>query len=85
MKYKITILWRPEFAHIQELNGMFRYADKSKRYVTEKILAAVPAEVLDKQISESEDKRDLMKVFRSFSDNLIAEEYFFADNIRILV
>nr|MCR5651542.1 hypothetical protein [Lachnospiraceae bacterium] len=42
MKQKISILWRPELAHIQELNGMHKYTDKSKRFVTERILATLP-------------------------------------------
>ena len=30
---KIEILWRPELAHIQELNAMYAYKQKSKRFV----------------------------------------------------
>ena len=30
---KIEILWRPELAHIQELNAMHAYKQKSKRFV----------------------------------------------------
>ena len=68
MKNKIAILWRPELAHIQELNGMFRYTDKSKRFVTEKILATVPAEVLDKQISEELFERDYTKIEETLNE-----------------
>ncbi len=35
---KISILWRPELAHIQELNGMPKYRDKSKVFVAGKII-----------------------------------------------
>ena len=52
MIQKISILWRPELAHIQELNGMHRYTDKSKRFVTDRILATVPENILTKQICE---------------------------------
>ena len=68
MKNKITILWRPELAHIQELNGMFRYTDRSKRFVTEKILATVPGEMLDKQISEELFERDYTKIEETLNE-----------------
>ena len=35
---KIEILWRPELAHIQELNEMPAYKAKSKRFVADKIV-----------------------------------------------
>ena len=34
---KIEILWRPELAHIQELNAMHAYKQKSKQFVADKI------------------------------------------------
>ena len=39
---KIEILWRPELAHIQELNEMPAYKAKSKRFVADKIVEMVP-------------------------------------------
>ena len=39
---KIEILWRPELAHIQELNAMHAYKQKSKRFVADKIVETVP-------------------------------------------
>lgn len=38
---KIEILWRPELAHIQELNRMYAYRQKSKRFVADKIVETV--------------------------------------------
>ena len=38
---KIEILWRPELAHIQELNEMPAYKAKSKRFVADKIVEMV--------------------------------------------
>lgn len=38
---KIEILWRPELAHIQELNAMHAYKQKSKRFVADKIVETV--------------------------------------------
>lgn len=58
MEKKIRILWRPELAHIQELNGMPKYKEKSKDFVREKILLKVPESVLQKQISEELFQRD---------------------------
>lgn len=59
---KISILWRPELAHIQELNGMPRYREKSKRFVAEKILRTVPEELLRRQVSEELFQRDYHKI-----------------------
>lgn len=55
---KLSILWRPELAHIQELNQMPKYKDKSKQFVTEKILLKVPEELLRQQVSEELFERD---------------------------
>lgn len=33
MIHKIRLLWRPELAHIQEINGMPAYKQKSKDFV----------------------------------------------------
>ncbi len=62
MKQKISILWRPELAHIQELNGMHRYTGKSKKFVTERILATVPEALLTKQICEELFERDYTRI-----------------------
>lgn len=55
---KLSILWRPELAHIQELNQMPKYKDKSKQFVTEKILLKVPEKLLRQQVSEELFERD---------------------------
>ena len=62
MKQKISILWRPELAHIQDLNGMYKYTDKSKRFVTERILDTVPEDILTKQICEELFERDYTRI-----------------------
>lgn len=46
---KIEILWRFELAHIQELNDMPAYKQKSKRFVADKIVERVPKDVLQEQ------------------------------------
>lgn len=55
---KLSILWRPELAHIQELNGMAKYKEKSKLFVAEKILEKVPPETLRRQICDALLERD---------------------------
>lgn len=57
-KKKISILWRPELAHIQELNGLPKYKEKSKRFVAGKILEKVPEHVLQAQLCEELFERD---------------------------
>lgn len=61
-KKKIQILWRPELAHIQELCGMPKYAQKSKDFVRNKIVEQVPEEILDKMISEELFQRDYTEI-----------------------
>lgn len=55
---KIKILWRRELAHIQELNNLPKYKEKSKLFVEKKILEKVPEEVLWRQFSEELFERD---------------------------
>ncbi len=55
---KITILWRPELAHIQELNGLPAYKQKSKATVQKLIMDRVPKEIWQKQMCEELLERD---------------------------
>lgn len=55
---KLSLLWRPELAHIQELNHMYAYRDKSKLYVIRKIVETVPEKLLSRQVSEELFQRD---------------------------
>lgn len=61
-KKKMSLLWRPELVHIQELNHMPRYKEKSKQFVIEKILLKVPKEKLYPQISQELFERDYTKI-----------------------
>lgn len=58
MDKKIKLLWRPELAHIQALNFMPAYKEKSKDFVRKRIVETVPEELLQKQISEELFERD---------------------------
>lgn len=69
MIHKIRLLWRPELAHIQEINGMPAYKQKSKDFVQKKILEKIPEEVLQKQISDELFERDyttIQEMIRKF-------------------
>ena len=55
---KITILWRPELARIQELNNLPRYKEKSKLFVQKKLLERVSPDILWPQVSEELFQRD---------------------------
>ena len=58
MKRKLSILWRPELSHIQEINGMPKYKQRSKDFVITKIMEKVPWDLLHSQISEELFQRD---------------------------
>jgi len=58
MKQKLSLLWRPELAHIQERQSMFKYKEKSKLFVQKKILEKVDEDVLQKEILHELMERD---------------------------
>ena len=58
LKNKMSLLWKSEFSHILAANKMPKYAQKSKKFITEKLIAKVPEETLHEQISEELFERD---------------------------
>lgn len=66
--YKLSIMWRPELAHIQEINNMPKYKEKSKAFVIEKILAKVPEEILNTQLCEELFERDYDAIAKVIND-----------------
>lgn len=58
MKRKLSILWRSELSHIQEINGMPKYKQRSKDFVITKIMEKVQWDLLHRQISEELFQRD---------------------------
>ena len=58
---KITILWRSELAHLQELNKLPKYRNKSKDYVRKLLLERVDADKLWAQATEELFERDYSK------------------------
>ena len=65
---KLSLLWRPELAHIQQIMGMHKYDYKSKAFVREKILDTVPKERLDDLISEELFERDYEIIRQQIND-----------------
>ena len=61
-KKKMSLLWRPELVHIQEINQLPKYKQKSKEFVIEKILLKVEKEVLKEQISGELFERDYNEI-----------------------
>ena len=65
---QVSLLWRPELAHIQELNGMHKYAQKSKVWVVEKIMDTVEPELLKKQVCDELFERDYNKIAETINE-----------------
>ncbi len=61
-RQKLSLLWRPELAHLQEMNGMPKYKEKSKAFVIDKILQCVPEEILNPQICGELFERDYSRI-----------------------
>jgi len=64
----LSFLWRPELAHIQEINGMYKYAERSKAFVREKILETVDNDTLIKQITDELFERDYTTVVEKINE-----------------
>ncbi len=58
LQRQLSFLWREELAAIQEQNGMYRYKEKSKQFVRDKIYDTVEPELLGRQIREALFERD---------------------------
>ena len=58
LRNQLSFLWRPELAHIQEINNIAKYKQKSKLFVITKIMEKVEVDLLKKQISDELFERD---------------------------
>lgn len=58
LKNKMSLLWKSEFSHILAENKMPKYAQKSKKFITEKLIDRIPEEILHEQISDELFERD---------------------------
>lgn len=61
-KRKLSMLWRPELAHIQQINGMPKYKQRSKDFVINKIIEKIPEEILQFQFCEELMQRDYNEI-----------------------
>lgn len=68
LKKKLGILWRPELAHIQSINRMPAYKQKSKAFVIDRILQNVSEKQLDAQISQELFERDYTQIGQVIHD-----------------
>jgi len=57
-KWKITVLWRIELAHIQERNHLPKYKQKSKKFVQERVLEKLDENTLQKEFIHELFERD---------------------------
>ncbi len=71
---KLSLLWRPELAHIQSLNGLPAYKWKSKRTVMELIASRIPYDVLRPQMSEELFQRDYTAIQETINKFRTEEE-----------
>ncbi len=58
LRNQLSFLWRLELAHIQEINNIAKYRQKSKLFVINKIMEKVDVELLKRQISDELFERD---------------------------
>ena len=57
-KRQISLMWRPELAHMQELNQLPKYKAKSKKFVSDKLMEKVEPQLLKQQICQELFERD---------------------------
>ncbi len=65
---KLTILWRPEIAHIQQLHRLYAYKNKSKEFVRDYIIESIPSEILAKEVTDELFERDYNKIFEQINE-----------------
>ena len=68
IKNKLSILWRPELAHIQELCKLPKYKGKSKDFVIGKLIEKVPEDELHRCVSEELFERDYNTIAEVIND-----------------
>lgn len=58
LKRKMSLLWRTELDSIKEKTLRYKYSDKSKSFIIDKIIAAADGAVLDRLISDELFERE---------------------------
>lgn len=70
---QMSMLWRMELAHLQEINGFHKYAAKSKQYVMLYLIEHVPEEILKKQLCNELFERDYSTVSQRIEEYKVAK------------
>jgi hypothetical protein len=52
MQNKLSLLWKSELSHIQERNCLPKWANKSRKFIGEKLMERVPLDILQREICE---------------------------------
>lgn len=71
---KLSLLWRPELQHIVERHLKHKYEHLSKKQVMEKLLAGVPEEVLQIEMSAELFGRDYTRIFDEINHFRVEKE-----------
>lgn len=58
MQNKLSFLWKKELLHIKEGYIKYKYTDKSKAFISRKLIDKIPADTLDRLISQELFERD---------------------------
>ncbi len=58
LRRQLKLLWRRELTHIQEKNGLHKYAGKRRTFVEKYVLESLPAEKLKADLIEELFERD---------------------------
>ncbi|MCF0132665.1 MAG: sce7726 family protein [Blautia sp.] len=69
LRNQLSFLWRPELAHIQEVNHLPKYRQKSKDFIVKYLIETIDHEELKKQICQELFERDYTTISR------VLEEY----------
>lgn len=67
-KKKLSILWRPELVHIQQINKLPAYKRNSKDFVVDKIIEKVDEDILQGQFCEELIQRDYSTIAQVISE-----------------
>ncbi len=72
IRKKLEILWRPEMASIQQMNGMPKYKEKNRKFVIDRIAELVPDKIdrkkLDEEISHELFERDYTRAEETLAE-----------------
>ncbi len=68
LKKQIGFLWRPELAHIQETNGLYKYAGKSKKFIRDYLLESFDEKMLKHMMIEELFERDYDKLIQKINE-----------------